>query len=114
MKTSTKQASNFRPTIGRIALALAVASAVGGFSIAPAFGDNDGRKENRDNGARNGDRHGDRNLRERGPAYRPGYRPRNPHPYYYSAPVYAPPAVYYPPQPSPGISLFFPLDVRIR
>jgi hypothetical protein len=27
-------------------------------------------------------------------------------------PVYAPPPVYYTPQPSPGISFFFPLDFR--
>jgi hypothetical protein len=110
MKTSTKQARNFGPIISRITTALAVVSAVGGLSIAPAFGDNEGREGDRDNSARNSERHGDRNWRERGPAYRPGY----PHPYYYSAPVYAPPTVYYPPQPSPGISLFFPLDVRIR
>jgi hypothetical protein len=34
------------------------------------------------------------------------------HPYNYSQPVYAPPPVYYEPQQSPGISLFFPLDIR--
>jgi hypothetical protein len=33
-------------------------------------------------------------------------------PYRYSQPVYAPPPVYYEPRPSPGISLFFPLDIR--
>ncbi len=35
-------------------------------------------------------------------------------PYVYAQPVYVPPPVYYAPQPSPGISLFFPLDARHR
>jgi hypothetical protein len=114
MKTTTQQARTFRPTFGRTAMALAVASVIGGLSMAPAFGDNDDRRGHRDNGRHNGDRHadrhGDRNWRERGPGYRPMY----PHPYVYAAPVYAPPPIYYPPQPSPGISLFFPLEVRVR
>ncbi len=33
--------------------------------------------------------------------------------YFYAAPVYAPP-VYVAPPPSPGVSLFFPLDIRVR
>jgi hypothetical protein len=40
--------------------------------------------------------------------YKPGYA----HPYYYSQPVYVPPPVYYEPYQSPGINLFFPLDLR--
>ena len=38
---------------------------------------------------------------------RPGY-----YPYMYAQPVYVPPPVYYPPMPSPGISLFFPIELR--
>ncbi len=38
---------------------------------------------------------------------RPGY-----YPYMYAQPVYVPPPVYYPPMPSPGISLFFPIEMR--
>ena len=33
-------------------------------------------------------------------------------PYVYSQPVYVPPPVYYAPRQSPGITLFFPLDLR--
>lgn len=45
---------------------------------------------------------------------RQGYRYQNEyrHPYRYSQPVYVPPPVYYEPRQSPGISLFFPLDLR--
>lgn len=44
----------------------------------------------------------------RGYRYRPDYR----RPYRYAEPVYLPPPVYYEPRQSPGISLFFPLDLR--
>jgi hypothetical protein len=47
-------------------------------------------------------RHHD-NRREGGPGY---------YPYMYAQPVYVPPPVYYPPMPSPGISLFFPIELR--
>ena len=102
MKTSTKQAWNFRPIIGKTVMALAVASVMG-MAIAPAHADNDDRQWHRDNGRHNGEWRGDR----RGPYY---YG----HPYYYSQPVYAPPPVYYAPQQSPGISFFFPLDIHRR
>ena len=101
MKTSTKQARNFRPTISKIVMALGVASVMGGMAITPALADNDHRQVRRDNGRHNGEWRGDRNDRR-------GYQQS----YYYSQPVYAPPPVYYDPQPSPGISLFFPLDLR--
>jgi hypothetical protein len=103
MKTSTKQARNLRPTIGRIVMALAVASAMGGLAITPALGDNN---DHHDKGWHKGKQHGDR-----GHEYRPEYRPVYQHPYY-SPPVYVPPPVYYYPQQSPGISFFFPLDFR--
>lgn len=41
---------------------------------------------------------------------RPEYR----RPYVYAQPVYIPPPMYYEPRQSPGISLFFPLDLRQR
>ena len=94
---------NFRPILGRTALALTLVSVMGGLAM-PAFGDD--REEHRDNGLRNGERHADRDFRR--PVHRVYRRP------YRYAPVYAPAPVYYPPRPSPGISLFFPLDVRIR
>jgi hypothetical protein len=105
MKTSTTQARNFRLTISKILTALAVASVMGGIAITPAFAkDNDHRHGHRDNGWHKGEWHGDRDRRE----YRPVYQA----PYYYSQPVYAPPPVYYAPPQSPGVSLFFPLNIR--
>jgi hypothetical protein len=104
MKTSTNQAGNLGPTISKIVMALAVASVMGGMAITPALGDNYDRQGHRDNGRHNGQWRGDRDRRD--------YRPEHQHPYYYSQPVYAPPPVYYAPQPSPGISFFFPLDIR--
>jgi Ni/Co efflux regulator RcnB len=106
MKTSTKQARNSRPTISKIVMALAVASVMGGMAITPAFAadnhrDNNHRQVHRDNGRHNGEWRGDRNDRR-------GYQQS----YYYSQPVYAPPPVYYDPQPSAGISLVFPLNFR--
>jgi hypothetical protein len=43
---------------------------------------------------------------------RQDYRSRRHDPYYYAQPVYAPPPASYPARPSPGITLFFPLDIR--
>jgi hypothetical protein len=107
MNTSTTQARNFRPKLGKIALAIALASAMGGLGMTPAFGDeHDNRGGNaRDRGydtAR--DQHRDRNRHDN---RRDNYRP-----YRYAQPVYVPPPVYYAPEPSPGISLFFPIDLR--
>jgi hypothetical protein len=110
MKTSTNQARNLRPTIGKIAMALAVASVMGAMAVTPALGDN--RKGHQDQGLHKGQYKGDRDRTEYQPVYRPVYRPMYQDPYRYSQPVYAPPPVYYEPQPSPGISLFFPLDIR--
>lgn len=106
MKTSTTKGRNFRPTIARIITALAVASMMGGMAIAPALGDNNGRQGHQDKGWHKGQSNGYRDQ----PVY--VYRPVYQEPYYYSAPVYAPPPVYYYPQQSPGINLFFPLDIR--
>ena len=111
MKTSTTQARNFRPTISRIVTALAFASVMGGLSMTPALAkDNDDRRGHQDKGWHKGEWQGDRGRRDYRPEYRFEYQP----PYYYSQPVYSPPPVYYAPQPSPGINLFFPLDIRIR
>jgi cell division protein FtsN len=109
MKTSTTQAPNLRPTIGKIAMALAVASVMGAMAITPALAkDNKDRKEHQDQGLHRGQNKVDRDRTVYQPVYRPVYQD----PYRYSQPVYAPPPVYYEPQPSAGISLFFPLDIR--
>jgi Ni/Co efflux regulator RcnB len=102
--------------MSKIVLALAVASMMGGMAITPALGQNDeGRSKAQDRGRNAGNQHDNRNRnanrndRRDQRASRPAYeRPYN----YYSGPVYAPPPVYYDRQSSPGISLFFPLDIR--
>jgi hypothetical protein len=111
MKTSMQQTGNFRPTVRKIAIVLAAASLMGGMLIAPALardGD-DGRRGHADKGWHKGQerRGGDRDYYWQ-PAYRPVYR----EPYYYAQPVYVPPPVYYRAPQSPGVTLFFPLDLR--
>jgi hypothetical protein len=91
MRTLNTRTRKFRSTAGRIVMALVVASMIGGISVAPAFGrDYYERRGYNDN----------RRVYHRG-----YYRPR----------VYAPPpVVVYDPYPyrSPGISLFFPINIR--
>jgi len=96
MRTSNTRARKFRSTVGRIVMALVVASMIGGISIAPAFAKDDNRgRGHEERGRRGHDR---------------GHEPRG----YYQEPVYAPPPVVYAPQPyqSPGISLVFPIHIR--
>jgi hypothetical protein len=95
MRTSNMRARKFGSTVGKILIALVLASMIGGISIEPAFG--------KDNGRRKGNY---------GHAY--GHGRRGYYPYYYAQPVYAPPPVVYEPYPyqSPGISLVFPIRIR--
>jgi Ni/Co efflux regulator RcnB len=116
MEISTRQAVKSRPAIGKIVMAVAFASVMGSMCMTPALGRDDdrGRHEARDDRDRHGDRdrRGDRDWH--GDRGRYGYRPEYRHPYRFAQPVYVPPPVYYPPPPSPGVSLFFPLEIRIR
>jgi hypothetical protein len=103
MKTTTMQAKNFRPKLGKIAIAIALASALGGLGMTPAFGDEHG----------DGD-HDAKNQGHKAAPARHNYRPQTHHPSHYAPPpvYYAPAPVYYAPQPSPGISLFIPINIR--
>jgi hypothetical protein len=101
MNTSTSQARNFRLKAGKIAMAIAVASAMGGLGMTPAFGD---EHDNRGGDERDHGHDADRGRQDS--------RDRSHDAYHYAQPVYAPPPDYYRARPSPGISLFFPLDVR--
>jgi hypothetical protein len=102
--------------IRRATLALTLASAIGLLAATPALAernDGHGRNQQRAEQQRN---HGQkawqgerRNYRQPSRDSRSYYSNR---PYYYAQPVYVPPPVYYEPQQSPGISLFFPLDLR--
>lgn len=110
MNSSIRQLGAFRPAGHQVAIALAFASLIGGLSMAPAFAsrsdehDRGDRQDHRDQRASHG-------YRENY-GYRQDYRPRYRRPYYYERPVYVPPPVYYEPRQSPGINLFFPLDLR--
>jgi hypothetical protein len=110
MKSSIRQARYFKSTGAKIAVALALASLISSMSISPVYAaKDDGHKRAAQRGA-----HGQRDhheVRERN-EYRPQYRPQYRRPYNYAQPVYVPPPVYYEPRQSPGISLFFPLDLR--
>jgi len=85
-------------------LAAALAALLGSLSISPALAA-------RNDGHGPGDRHANNGKRGWHGENR-GYRPQYPRPYYYAEPVYVPPPVYYEPRQSPGITLFFPLDLR--
>jgi len=78
-------------------------------SASGAFADPGRGQQDRDHEQRRGDDHrGDdrRGGRQHRPVYHRGPDIR------YAQPVYVPAPEYYPPQQSPGISLFLPLDLR--
>jgi len=106
--------SSIKTASGRASLLLTLLLGAGLTSLAPgvACADNDNHRgrghEQRGRNHGDGDRHRQWRGEDRGYVYRPYY----PQPYLYAQPVYVPPPVYYAPRQSPGISLFFPLDLR--
>jgi|SRR5450830_45032 len=101
------QSRYFRSAGSKALMALVFTSVISGLSISPALADNDGGHGNQGQRGRQG--HNDqRGWRGDRGGY--GYEYRQP--YVYAQPVYIPPPVYYEPRQSPGISLFFPLDIR--
>jgi hypothetical protein len=112
MKTSPTRTTTFHSVVGKIVTALAFASLVGGISIPPALADDGNRQWRHDRGKHEGNRHRDRDWRYQryeGQYYRPRHYQQ---PYYQPYEVYVPPPVIYSPPRSPGISLFFPIDIR--
>jgi hypothetical protein len=114
MNAPSKQAGRSWPVIAKVSTAVALALVTGGMSIAPAFAQRDERR-----GWEEQNRAGSHYRNRNDHRYQPVYRPRYQHPYHYAQPVYAPRPAYdyryerpaigvY----SPGISLFFPLDLR--
>ncbi|MGC1402280.1 MAG: hypothetical protein WA974_05055 [Thermodesulfobacteriota bacterium] len=95
--------------VGKILMALVFASVIGGISAGPALSKDDdglsplrGQASQQRGGHDNRDRHDNRGGHDdRGREVYRSYR-------YQRDPVYAPPPVIYAPEPSPGISLFFP------
>jgi hypothetical protein len=105
MKTPTTQTRHGKSIISWPVLALAFALVISAMAMAPALADDhDNRQGNWNNGRGNGGYHGERHGYH---GERHGYRPG-----YYGQPIYAPPPVYYPPVPSPGINLVFPIHIR--
>ena len=106
MKLSTKRSGSLRSPGIRFGIALAVAGVLGAMAMSPAYADDHGRGDRGDRGGhdRGYDRGHWRHGYDRGDWRGNGY--------YEPYQVYAPPPVYYPPQPSPGISLFFPVHIR--
>ena len=109
--TPRKRASTSAPGHYRgLFLILLLGAGLGGLAPLAAIADNDGHRGrgHEQRGRNDGNRHREWRNEDRGYVYRPYY----PQPYLYSQPVYVPPPVYYAPRQSPGISLFFPLDLR--
>lgn len=99
MTTSMTRARNVRATAGKMLLAVALASTLGGLSVGPALADDRDRRQEQQNRAWQQEQARARYERDRRDYHRrQTYRP-----------VYVPPPVVYAPAPSPGISIFFPL-----
>jgi len=112
MKTLIQKTRYFKSTGSKVVMELIFASAMSVLSISSALADHDnghGRRGNRGDDRGHQEWRGDHDRYGYGyQGYRPGYQ----QPYTYAQPVYVPPPVYYPPQQSPGISLFFPLNLH--
>jgi hypothetical protein len=103
MRTSDDRTRKFSSTVGRILMAFVFVSMIGGISSVPAFG--------RDDHKQSGHHQSPRYKHYQHEDHRPEYRSRRHH---YAPPVYAPPPLIYAPAPyqSPGINLFFPIEIR--
>jgi hypothetical protein len=89
--------------VGKIFIKLLFALMIGGLLLVPAFGDNDHRGGPKQQGRHDNRRwQDDRRWHDDRGRYR--YQPQT---------IYAPPPIYYAPEPSPGISIFFP-PIHIR
>lgn len=87
---ANRQLAVYAATVTRMAVALVFASALAALPARPALADD---HEGRDRGHERGYQHGRWDEHHR-------YR------------IYAPPAVYYPREASPGITLFIPFEIR--
>ena len=98
----------FSLIVGKIVMTIVFASMIGGIYIAPAFGrDGDDRRGYNTQGRYQQGRY------EHGQyGYVHGRRVYQPRTYYHPQAVYGPPPVEYYPEPSPGISLVFPIVIR--
>jgi hypothetical protein len=108
MKTSIQKISCFSSTGSKLVCTLIFASLISVFSISSALAE---RGEGHGRGNR-GEWHHHQEWRGNHEDYG-RYQPRYQQPYFnYAQPVFVPPPVYYAPQQSPGINLFFPLNLH--
>ena len=125
MKSLIQNTKHFMSTGGKVVIALTFASAISVLSISTAFADHDnghGRWNQQNNHGGNQGWRGDHDGNRYRPEYRQpsgygnqqsyNYRHLQPNYYNYAQPVYVPPPIYYAPRQSPGVSLFFPLNIR--
>jgi hypothetical protein len=108
MRPSTPLARQDRSIVGKIVLALAVASVMIGVSMGPALSEDNERHDRQ----QERDRRAHQSYQRAHPSYKRAHLPYG----YYPAPpvIYAPPPVVYVPPPSPGISLFFGFPIGHR
>jgi hypothetical protein len=114
VKTSTAWSSRTRSTSARIATALGLTMTIGGVWATPAFGEyNHDHPSQQQRGQYQGSRHPSSHQEHRGDWHgNQRYDHRGGNGYDNQGYVYAPPPVAYVPQPSPGITLVFPLQFR--
>src|SRR5690349_12385930 len=116
MHTLNTRAKHVSSTVGKIVMVLTFASVIGALSTVPALGQDHGRRQGQqERGRYERERQDERGWYERGRHGRERYDRRGRRvyrPYAYSAPLYTPPPVVYPPYQPPGISLFFPFHFR--
>jgi hypothetical protein len=107
METSTMPAEDLRSRVGKLALAIGFAFALGAVGVRPAMAGAGGH-DHGDNGRHQEQRHDERHDNGRHDDHQNYYAP----PTYYVPPNYdyAPPPVYYdaPPPPSEGWTFIFP------
>ncbi|MDP9143202.1 MAG: hypothetical protein M3N43_00615 [Actinomycetota bacterium] len=108
MTTSMTRARNVRATAGKMLLAVALASTLGGLCAGPALADDRDRRHEQQNRAWHRQQQQrawqQEQARARYERDRRDYHRRQTY-----RPVYVPPPIVYAPAPSPGISIFFPL-----
>jgi len=116
MSTANTRVKHVSSTVGTIVMALVFAVVIGTISLVSALGQENNRRQGYQEGnrqqrqgyqERGGQQHRWQQRQWQGERGRRAYRP-----YGYSAPIYVPPPVVYPPYQSPGISLFFPFHFR--
>jgi hypothetical protein len=101
-------------TAGKVLVALAFASMIGGLSVGTALGDDNDRRQaqqnrrEQDRREQERDRRGNGGWRGNGVWHDNGGWRDNRGGWHAYHPVYVPPPVVFTPSPSPGISLFFP------